>query len=262
MRTVFFANVALVALLTIPMAARAADMHVKAPPRPAAPPPPPYSWTGFYIGGNIGGAFPLHDVHDNRFGIEFDNDNRAVFIGGGELGANYQFDNSIVIGFEGDFDWIARNNNSDQIFVVPAVGTFHMFPNDNNRFVATVAGRLGVAAYDRWLFYVKGGGGWVGEHDFNMTNVTTGLSLSSSNGATNSGWLVGGGIEWGFATNWSGKIEYDFLALTDRTFIVSTGPLAGDTFTTHDRDLQMVKFGINYRFAWIAPPPAPIMTRY
>jgi outer membrane immunogenic protein len=259
MRTVFFVSVALVALLTIPMAARAADMHVKAPPRPVAP-PPPFSWTGFYIGGNVGAAWRQHDVFDNRFGMDFDNSNNAVFIAGGQLGANYQFDNAVVLGFEGDFDWVGRNNNSAQVFVVPTVGTFQVTPSDNNRFVATVAARLGVAAYDRWLFYVKGGGGWVGEHDFNITNVTTGLSMSSSNGATNSGWLVGGGIEWAFATNWSGKIEYDFLGLTDRTFIVPTGVLAGDTFTTHDRNLQMVKFGINYRFGWTGLGPA--MARY
>jgi outer membrane immunogenic protein len=262
MRTVFFVNVALVALLTIPMAARAADMHVKAPP-PAAPQPPLFSWTGFYLGGNVGAAVRRRDVNDDRFDLDFDNENNnAVFIGGGQLGANYQFDNSVVLGFEGDFDWVGRNNASDQVFVRPTLGTFHMTSNDNNKFVATVAARLGVAAYDRWLFYVKGGGGWVGEHDFTITNVTTGLSMSSSNGATNSGWLVGGGFEWAFATNWSGKLEYDFLGLTDRTFIVPTGPLAGDTFTTHDRNLQMVKFGFNYRFEWTGPAPAPIMTRY
>jgi outer membrane immunogenic protein len=259
MRTVFFVNVALVALLTIPMAARAADMHVKAPP-PAAPQPPPFSWTGFYIGGNVGAAWRQHDVRDGIFGMDFDNNNNAVFIAGGQLGANYQFDNSIVLGFEGDYDWVGRNNNSAQVFVVPAVGTFQVTPNGNNRFVATVAARLGVAAYDRWLFYVKGGGGWVGEHDFTVTNVTTGFSMSSSNGGTNSGWLVGGGIEWAFASNWSGKIEYDFLGLTDRTFIVPTGVLAGDIFTTHDRDLQMVKFGINYRFGWTGP--GAVMARY
>jgi outer membrane immunogenic protein len=256
MRTVFFVNVALVALLTIPMAARAADMRVKAPP--AAPQPPPFSWTGFYIGGNVGAAWRQRNVNDVRFGI-FDNENNnAVFIGGGQLGANYQFGNSVVLGFEGDFDWAAGNNNSGQVFVVPTVGTFQMTSNDNNRFVATVAARLGVAAYDRWLFYVKGGGGWVGEHDFNIT--TAGGSVSSSNGNTNSGWLVGGGIEWAFASNWSGKIEYDFLGLTDRTFIVPTGVLAGDIFTTHERDLQMVKLGINYRFGWTGP--AAVMARY
>jgi outer membrane immunogenic protein len=260
MRTVFFVNVALVALLTIPMAARAADMHVKAPPPPAAP--PPFSWTGVYIGGNVGAAWRQHDVRDTLFGMAFDNNNNnnAVFIGGGQLGANYQFDNTVVLGFEGDFDWVERNNNFNQVFVVPTVGTFEVTPNGNNRFVATAAARLGVAAYDRWLFYVKGGGGWVGENGFTITNVTTGVSVSSSNNNTNSGWLVGGGIEWAWSANWSGKIEYDFIGLTDRTFIVPIGTLAGDTFTTHDRDFQMVKFGINYRFGWTGLGPA--MGRY
>jgi outer membrane immunogenic protein len=254
MRTVFFVNVALVALLTIPVAARAADMRVKAPPPP--PMPPPFSWTGFYIGGNVGGAWRGHGMNDDRFGMDIDDgDNNGVFIAGGQVGGNYQFNNNIVVGVEGDFDWAARNNNSDSAIVVPGVGTFAVTSDDNNRFVATVAGRLGVAAYDRWLFYVKGGGGWVGGNDFTITNVATGASFSVSNG-TDSGWLVGGGIEWAFATNWSGKIEYDFLGLNSRTFTVASGLLAGDTFTTHNRDLQMVKFGINYRLGGYGPAMA------
>jgi outer membrane immunogenic protein len=251
MRTVFVVNVTLVALLTIPMAARAADMHVKAP-RPA-PMPPPFSWTGFYIGGNVGAAFRQRNVNDDRFDMDFDRENNAVFIGGGQIGVNYQFGNSVVVGFEGDFD-IAGQNNEGDLVIVPSVGTFQMTSNDNNRWVATAAGRLGWA-YDRVLFYVKGGGAWVREHDFTMTNLTTGWSMSSSNGNTSAAWVAGGGIEWAFATNWSAKIEYDFLGLTDRTFIVPSGVLAGDTFTTHDRDLQMVKFGINYRFGWTGPAP-------
>jgi outer membrane immunogenic protein len=256
MRTVFFVNV-IVALLTIPMAARAADMRVKAPPRPPAP--PPFSWTGFYIGGNVGAAWRNRNVNDGRFDMDFDHENNAEFIGGGQIGVNYQFNNPVVIGLEGDFDFLGGNNDNDLV-IVPRVGTFQMNSNNNNRWVATSAVRLGWAAYDRWLFYVKGGGAWVGEHDFTITNVTTGLSMSSLNGNTNTAWLAGGGIEWAFAENWSGKIEYDFLGLTDRTFIVPSGVLAGDIFTTHDRNLQMVKFGINYRFNWTGLGPA--MARY
>jgi outer membrane immunogenic protein len=256
MRTVFFVSVGVVALLTIPMAARAADMHVKAPP--PAPLPPPFSWTGFYIGGNVGGAWRGHGMNDNRFGMDFDNgDNNGVFIAGGQVGGNYQFNNNIVIGVEGDFDWAARNSNSDTVVVVPTVGTFQVTSTNNNRFIATVAGRLGVT-YDRWLFYAKGGGGWVGNNDFTITNITTGASINVSNNNTDGGWLAGGGIEWAFASNWSGKIEYDFLGLNGRTFTVQAGPLAGDTFTTHNRDIQMVKFGINYRLGGYSP----VMARY
>src|SRR5262249_60071547 len=50
--------------------ASAADMPVKAPP---APLPPPFSWTGCYIGGNVGGAWGHHDWDDTLFGLHWSN---------------------------------------------------------------------------------------------------------------------------------------------------------------------------------------------
>jgi opacity protein-like surface antigen len=107
MRAAFHTSVAVLALLTIPIAASAADLSVKA--RPAPPPlPPPFSWTGFYIGGNLGGAWVHSNVTDRLFGLSFNNgNNRGVFIGGGQTGFNYQFTN-FVVGVEGDFDWSFR----------------------------------------------------------------------------------------------------------------------------------------------------------
>jgi outer membrane immunogenic protein len=64
---------------------------------------------------------------------------------------------------------------------------------------------------------------------------------------------VGAGIEWAFAPNWSTKVEYNYLGLDDRTFTVPAGFLAGDTFTESNRNVQMVKVGINYRFNWSGP---------
>jgi outer membrane immunogenic protein len=153
---------------------------------------------------------------------------------------------------EGDFDWAANNNNTGSGVVVPGVGTFRA--TANNRWASTVAGRFGVA-FDRWLVYGKAGGGWVGSNNFTVTNVMTGTSISGSNNNTNSGWLVGGGAEWAFVNNWSAKIEYDYLGLSSRTFTVPAGSpfLAGDTFTTGNRNLQMVKLGINYKFGWDSP---------
>jgi outer membrane immunogenic protein len=80
--------------------------------------------------------------------------------------------------------------------------------------------------------------------------VTTGASITGSNSNTASGWLVGAGIEWAFANNWSAKFEYDYLGLSGRTFAVPAGSvfLAGDTFTTGGNSIQMAKVGINYRF--------------
>jgi outer membrane immunogenic protein len=243
MRASLYTTVAVLALFTIPMAASAADL--KARPAPPPPLPPPFSWTGFYIGGNIGGAWVHGNITDSLFGLNFNNgNNNGAFIGGGQVGFNYQFSN-YVLGVEGDFDWAANNNNTGNGVVVPGVGTFQVTSNDT--WIATVAARFGLA-YDHWLFYGKAGGGWVGNNGFTVTNVTTGASITGSNSKTLSGWLVGAGVEWAFASNWSAKIEYDFLGLSSRTFTSTGAVLAGDTFTTGNPNIQMVKFGINYRF--------------
>src|SRR5438270_710274 len=66
------------------------------------------------------------------------------------------------------------------------------------------------------------------------------------------GWLVGAGAEWAFAPHWSLKFEYDYLGLGNRSFTVPvTAPLlAGDTFTSNNRNFQMVKIGVNYLWNW------------
>jgi outer membrane immunogenic protein len=93
----------------------------RVPPRaPAAyipPPPPPFSWTGFYIGGNVGAAWTHGDVTDSFGFIDSGNSQQAVFTGGGQVGANYQW-SWLVVGVEADFDWLANNHNSTNSVLV------------------------------------------------------------------------------------------------------------------------------------------------
>jgi outer membrane immunogenic protein len=245
MPKLFHSLAALSVLLVASVAANAADMQV---PVKAPPPvmPPPFSWTGFYIGGNLGGAWTNSTINDSLFGLSFSNGNNAVFVAGGQVGLNYQIGN-VVLGVEGDFDWAANNNNSVTGVVGPLGHTFSASAND--RWMATVAGRLGYA-FDHWLIYAKGGGGWVGANSFTVTDVTTGASVNAGSSNTISGWLVGGGLEWAFANNWSIRAEYDYFGLSGRSLTVpATFPiLAGDTFTTGKNNIQMATVGINYRF--------------
>src|SRR5262247_2673054 len=250
MRKLLHTTAALSALLVTSIAANAAD---RSPPPYSPPPyvppvyaPPPFSWTGFYVGGNIGGAWANRDVLDPFFGVNFNNGNsNGVFIGGGQLGYNWQVGYA-VLGIEADFDGAANNNNTGTVFI-PTVGSIQV--TSNNRWITTLAARFGVTN-GPWLFYGKAGGGWVGSDDFTVTNLTTGSSITVSNNNTNSGWLVGAGIEWAFLPNWSAKVEYNYLGLGDRTFTVPAGSpfLASDTFTQSNRSIQMVKVGINYLF--------------
>jgi outer membrane immunogenic protein len=134
--------------------------------------------------------------------------------------------------------------------------------------ITTVAARFGWAI-DHWLLYGKAGGGWVGNNSLTISNLTTGFQVTcgSFNGFGNScsnstgGWLLGAGFEYAFTNNWTVKLEYDYLGLGNRTVLVPAGALgaglAADTFTTHNRNVQMVKVGVNYLFNWGAP-----VTRY
>src|SRR6266545_8384067 len=97
MRKLFHTTAALVVLVATSMTANAADVARR--PAPYAPPPqvyapPPFSWTGFYLGGNIGGAWANRDVTDTFLGVNFNTgNNNGVFIGGGQLGFNWQVSN-------------------------------------------------------------------------------------------------------------------------------------------------------------------------
>ena len=238
-------------MLLSPLAAHSADLAVRAPPPPLVP---VFSWTGFYIGANIGGAWANNNWNDTLFLTNFNNNNNnGVFIGGGQIGGNYQI-GSFVIGGEWDFDWAGNNNGTGVI--IPGVG--NIVVTDNNRWITTVAARFGYAI-DHWLFYGKAGGGWIGNNNLTVTNVTTGVSLTCGNftncGNNNGGWLVGAGFEYAFTPNWTVKAEYDYLGLGNRTFFIpATAPfLAGDTFTSNNRNIAMLKVGVNYLFNWGAP---------
>jgi outer membrane immunogenic protein len=228
----------------------AADLPPAPAPMPRAPAAyvpvaAPFSWTGFYIGGNIGAGFNHGTITDGT-GFNWGLNNNATFAGGGQVGGNYQF-NSFVVGVEGDFDWFANNNNSGGGVTTPAGARLQ--GSSNGRWLTTLTGRLGYA-FDRVLVYGKGGGAWVGSNNLTLLNVPTGATVSFGNSNTNTGWVAGAGVEWAFYNNWTAKIEYDYVGLSSYSFTVPAGfpVLPGDTFATSSRNVQMVTLGINYLF--------------
>jgi outer membrane immunogenic protein len=202
MKRTLVASVALFGGIT--SAAMAADL-----PPPMAPPPrapaayipvaPAYNWSGFYIGGNLGAGFSKGTFSDT-FGSTFNSTNsNTSFLGGGQVGVNYEFYNGVVIGAEAMFDWAPNTNNT---ITATGLGTV---PNNsgtasaqlNNRWLTTATGKLGYA-WDRVLLYGKGGWAWVGQSNSNVTVTPTGLgttATSLSSNSTNSGWTAGVGVE-------------------------------------------------------------------
>jgi outer membrane immunogenic protein len=220
--------------------ALAADLPVKAPVM--APLPIYYNWTGFYIGGNLGGAWESGSISDDLFGVSF-NHTRSGFIGGGQIGYNWQFAPQWVFGVEWMFDGTDIRSDSGTVAVIdPLLGPATLSANEKVDWLTTVTARLGYAS-NNWLFYVKGGGGWV--HDSaTLTEVTgAGDVFSVSASDTKGGWVVGGGIEYGFTPNWTGKVEYQHLGLED----VSRSGFFGDTINL-SRHFDMVTVGLNYKF--------------
>jgi outer membrane immunogenic protein len=238
-------------------AATAADLPRPAPaPVTEAPPPPLAFWTGFYIGGNFGAAWGQGNVTDTLTGRIFSGTANPMFAGGGQVGFNYQISN-LVFGFEGDFDWAANNNNNGTgVVIAGPFGHGHTFTaNLNDRWFTTFTGRVGVVAWNRMLLYGKGGGAWVGNNNgFTVTDVTTGASLTGGSSNSTTGWTAGAGLEWAFYTNWTARVEYDFIGLGNRTFTVPAASpvLARDTFTSNG-NIQMVMVGLNYLFSWGGP---------
>ena len=230
--------------------ANAADLGRPPPPVTPIPAYIPFSWTGFYIGGNVGVAWTPKGEFSDSLGNFFDGASQStVFTGGGQVGANYQVNYWLVVGVEAEFNWLTDHNNKSNAVFIPTVGNIQVAAD--SRWITTLAARFGVVATERALFYVKGGGGWVADNQFTVTNETTGGSFSASNSNNVGGWLAGAGFEYAFAPNWTAKVEYDFLGLSNTSFTMPAGAFGfsrGDTFSTSNRDLQMLTVGFNYLF--------------
>jgi outer membrane immunogenic protein len=245
--------------------AYAADMPLKAPPAPV--PNPSWSWTGFYIGGNVGGGTANTDSTGTATDLGVTSTFSDTFklsgaVGGGQIGANYQITNNWVVGIEADVDW-ANLSNTGSVCTVSA-GVTTGCASNNNRLddFGTVRGRLGYAA-GNMLFY--GTGGWAWAHSSTAATLTcagagcptaslpfTGGATSAS--ATPSGWTAGAGIEWAVLRNWTLRFEYLHMQFNGvgETFN-SAGTLLGFPFTltsnsTSNTRIDVARVGISYLF--------------
>ena len=188
---------------------RAADLPYA--PRPAYTVNQPlnsFSWAGPYLGGNLG--YDWGSVSNNPT-------KPSGFVGGVQAGYNWQGGGPWVFGIEGDLEATGAND------------TFAPWKFSNPWF-GTVRGRAGYA-FNNILFYGTGGLAF-GE----LRAETFGLSESH----TTVGWALGGGTEFGFAPNWSAKIEYLYVDLSDSRFTI--------TGTTNGLRSNIVRAGVNYHF--------------
>lgn len=238
-------------------AALAADLPPPMAPPPRAPatyvpaPIPYYNWSGFYIGGNVGYGFSSSSTFSDTIGSTFTSTNSNSFLGGGQVGVNWEFGPGIVIGAEADFDWLPNTKNSVNLFNPPGSASPAATAAINNRWLTLVDARLGYA-WDRFMIYGKGGGAFAGASNTNATITATGASVPVSGPSTNAGWNAGAGLEYAFWGTWSVKAEYDYVRLNSQSYTVPTGSpapfAAGDVINANNRVINLVTVGLNYKF--------------
>ena len=117
---------------------------------------------------------------------------------------------------------------------------------------ALATGRVGYAA-DNWLFFAKGGGAW-GQGNSSGTSIAPGGAVfdTTSSSSNRSGWVVGVGVEWGFAPNWSAKLEYNHIDFGS-TNVTILSNVTGLSNVSSSETVEVVRAGVNYRFNWGAP---------
>jgi outer membrane immunogenic protein len=185
----------------------------------------PFSWTGFYVGANVGlatgqttGDFGLGGFLNTDYEM-----NGAVY--GGQIGYNWQRGN-IVLGIEGSFSGTTIQGTTTCIFV------FECKREVDN--IATVTGRVGYAM-DRSLLYVLGGGAWAKlSSDFSIAGVT--LATDSQQ---HSGWVAGFGFEHALSNNVTMRIEYSHIDLGSEQHF---------GFVDVDAKIDTIRLGANLKF--------------
>lgn len=248
-------NVLLGAVLmsaAMPVAAMAADLPypTKAEVIVAEP---MFSWTGFYLGANVGFGgndfdYPFSVTSD---GLPVASGSATVdssgFFGGAQIGYNYQFTNNVVLGVEADFQWSGIEGKANAGLSVPLIPTSaSVSAGSEVEWFGTIRARLGYA-FDHLLVYGTGGAAY-GKVKHSIGVTAPGLLFSESADDTNWGWTAGGGFEYAINNNWTLKTEYLYVDLGENTAIA--GFLAPGVYGALDAKttFHTVKAGLNYKF--------------
>jgi outer membrane immunogenic protein len=272
----------------------------KKPPPPPPPPAPIYNWTGWYVGGNVGASFGNVKTDVNGAPVEiavtipvtpgFANRDDEVypsgFVGGGQIGYNWQFSPIWVAGLEADFQGAlerasANLSNPFSNFSVPLTqgtsGTAVTGYTTKIDWFGTVRGRIGyVWGNGNVMSYLTGGFAY-GKVDIEGTSTVTGSGLTGlvttvpfafsvtqaiAHNAVNTGWVVGTGTEGELLIpGWTYKIEWLYMDLgtLDATGVTSGAtcinlcvgpvPVTGGQVATHSHFTDTIlRAGLNYQF--------------
>jgi outer membrane immunogenic protein len=196
-------------------------------------PPPLWSWTGFYVGGNVGGAWGTSSATNPFFGFQTTGDYpTSGIIAGGQAGYNWQF-SSWVLGLETDMDWSDVKGTTSNGICSGVVCT------TSDSWLGTTRARFGYAV-DHLLVYGTGGVAY-GDVKF---DVSPAAPFGANAATTRTGWTAGAGLEYAFTRNWSAKLEYLYVDLGTADLACTPGCGTG----AHPFNENIVRGGVNFHF--------------
>jgi opacity protein-like surface antigen len=218
-------------------------MIAKAPIYKAAPAHAAYNWTGLYIGAYLGADWGSTNWNFVDNGATT-NPHFAGFLGGGEIGYNYQV-GKWVFGVEGDAAWTNAHGAR------PCQTGFFYNCETNVNLLSTATARIGYAYWDRLLAYVKGGAVIAQDRDSVVCDTGPRPTIkavvlvgcpSQGDSKTQAGWTIGWGTEFGLTQNVSVKSEVMYFDLGSDRYNLGGIP------TDIQRSGFISTVGLQYRF--------------
>jgi outer membrane immunogenic protein len=190
----------------------------------------PYDWSGFYLGGHLGGANVATDWTINT--REQVDQSSTGFAGGAQLGLQKQLD-KVVLGVEVSYTWLDAEESSGSAIFTGATRSSDVTD------LFTVTGRLGFA-YENMLAYAKGG---YASADVELRSATPVAALSFSTSERENGWIAGFGLDYGLTSSISIGVEYDYIR-----FNVGGTTIGTNTISDADVDIQSITGHLNFKF--------------
>ncbi|MDE5463806.1 outer membrane protein [Bradyrhizobium sp. CSS354] len=258
MRNKLIAAFACTTALVSTGAASAADLGARPYTKASAYMESMFNWTGFYVGGHIGGAWTNERWNNTANTTPFGDlapgegfrQRGAGIMGGAQIGYNWQA-NNYVFGMEGTISGLDNHGSGrNNTFGVGLDDVFSWRAN----VLATVVGRAGFAVQNN-LFYIKGG--YAGVNNRLSVSDTVPNPSTGSGGQTHwaNGWTVGAGWEYGVTRNWIVGLEYNYAAFASQTYQLG-GTSGNYSFDAKPRDIQWAVVRASYKF------DAPVIARY
>lgn len=209
----------------------AADAIMSQEPAPFAA--PVFSWSGAYIGGEIGWGW-------GRGKLDGDFDSYSEFkpngfIGGVYAGYNFDIGNNVILGIDGNFDYNGLKETHDYFSV--GGRPIQTSLESKLEWSGAVRARAGYAV-DRFMPYIAGGVAFGSVKN----SVAIGDNYSYSDSKTLTGWTAGAGIDYAATDNILLRLEYRYTDFGNNDFDF------GDISTRGSYKTNDIRLGIAYKF--------------